>query len=140
MEEVALKEFVEKCKERFKEKLVSVIFFGSRVKGYAKEDSDYDLLIIAKDLPGIKERFSLVEDLEDEIWKKYGIKISSILVEPEEIFEPVNPLLFGVLTGYKVLFGEEAFRENLKKSKEWIEKMNPIYVEGEKEWEVKKLI
>jgi len=139
-EKDALEEFVEACKKKLGESLVSIVLFGSRVKGYAREDSDYDLLIIAKNLPDIKERLNLLEEEENKIWDKFKIKISSLLFEEEEIFYPVNPLLFGVLSGYKVLFGEENFKKNLQQAKTWIEKMNPIYVEGEKEWRVKELI
>jgi len=139
-EKEALEEFVEACKKKLGESLVSIVLFGSRVKGYAREDSDYDLLIIAKNLPDIKERLNLLEEEENKIWDKYKIKISSLLLEEEEIFSPVNPLLFGVLSGYKVLFGEENFKKNLQQAKAWIEEMNPIYVEGEKEWRIKELI
>jgi len=134
-----LEEFVEACKEKLGENLISIVLFGSRVKGYARKDSDYDLLIIAKNLPDIKERLNLLEE-ENKIWNKYKIKISSLLLEEEEIFAPVNPLLFGVLSGYKVLLGEENFKKNLKQAKAWIEEMNPIYVEGEKEWRIKELV
>jgi hypothetical protein len=137
--ELAIKEFVEACKKKLGENLISIVLFGSRVKGYAREDSDYDLLIIAKNLPDIKERLNLLEEEESIIWDKYKIKISSLLLE-EEIFSPVNPLLFGVLSGYKVLFGEENFKKNLRQAKAWIEEMDPIYVEGEKEWRIKELI
>jgi predicted nucleotidyltransferase len=139
-EKEALEEFVEACKKKLGENLISIILFGSRVKGYARKDSDYDLLIIAKNLPDIKERLNLLEEEENKIWDKYKIKISSLLLEEEEIFYPVNPLLFGVLSGYKVLFGEENFKKNLQQAKTWIEEMNPIYVEGEKEWRIKELI
>jgi predicted nucleotidyltransferase len=139
-EKRALEEFIEACKEKFKENLISIILFGSRVKGYARKDSDYDLLIIAKNLPDIKEGLNLLEEEENKIWDKYKIKISSLLLEEEEIFSPVNPLLFRVLSGYKVLFGEENFKKNLQQAKAWIEEMNPIYVEGEKEWRIKELI
>jgi predicted nucleotidyltransferase len=138
--ELAIKEFVEACKKKLGENLISIVLFGSRVKGYAREDSDYDLLIIAKNLPDIKERFNLLEKEESIIWDKYKIKISSLLLEEEEIFSPVNPLLFGVLSGYKVLFGEENFKKNLRQAKAWIEEMDPIYVEGEKKWRIKELI
>jgi predicted nucleotidyltransferase len=97
-EREALGEFVEACKEKFGGNLVSIVLFGSRVKGYARGDSDYDLLIIARKLPDIKERFDLLGKEESEIWDKYGIKISSLLFEEEEIFSPVNPLLFGLLS------------------------------------------
>jgi predicted nucleotidyltransferase len=139
-EKEALEEFVEACKKKFKENLISIILFGSRVKGYAKKDSDYDLLIIAKNLPDIKERLNLLEEEENKIWDKYKIKIPSLLLEREKIFSPINPLLFGVLSGYKVLLGEENFKKNLQQAKAWIEEMNPIYVEGEKEWRIKELI
>jgi predicted nucleotidyltransferase len=139
-EKEALEEFVEACKKKLGENLVSIVLFGSRVKGYAREDSDYDLLIIAKNLSDIKERLNLLEEEENKIWNKYKIKISSLLFEEEEIFYPVNPLLFGVLSGYKVLLGEENFKKNLQQAKAWIEEMNPIYVEGEKEWRIKELV
>jgi hypothetical protein len=86
------------------------------------------------------ERFDLLEKEESEIWDKYGIKISSLLFEEEEIFSPVNPLLFGVLSGYKVLFGRGNFERGLKQAKVWIEEMDPIYVDCEREWRVKELI
>jgi predicted nucleotidyltransferase len=139
-EREALGEFVEACKEKFGGNLVSIVLFGSRVKGYARRDSDYDLLIIARNLPDIKERFDLLEKEESEIWDKYGIKISSLLFEEEEIFSPVNPLLFGVLSGYKVLLGRGNFERGLKQAKVWIEEMDPIYVDGEGGWRVKELI
>jgi predicted nucleotidyltransferase len=139
-EKEALGEFVKVCKKKLGKNLISIILFGSRVKDYAREDSDYDLLIIAKNLPDIKERFYLLEKEESKIWDKYKIKISLLLLEEEEIFSPVNPLLFGVLSGYKVLFGEENFKKNLQQAKAWIEEMDPIYVEGEKEWRIKELI
>ncbi|MCC6018870.1 MAG: nucleotidyltransferase domain-containing protein [Candidatus Verstraetearchaeota archaeon] len=139
-EREALGEFVEACKEKFGGNLVSIVLFGSRVKGYARRDSDYDLLIIARNLPDIKERFDLLGKEESEIWDKYGIKISSLLFEEEEIFSPVNPLLFGVLSGYKVLFGRENSERGLKQAKVWIEEMDPIYVDGERGWRVKELI
>jgi len=139
-EKEALGEFVKVCKKKLGKNLISIILFGSRVKVYAREDSDYDLLIIAKNLPDIKERLNLLEEGESTIWDKYKIKISSLLLEEGEIFSPVNSLLFGVLSGYKVLFGEENFKKNLQQAKAWIEEMDPIYVEGEKEWRIKELI
>jgi predicted nucleotidyltransferase len=139
-EKEALEEFVKVCKKKLGESLISIILFGSRVKGYAGKDSDYDLLIIAKNLPDIKERFNLFDKEESEIWDKHKVKISSLLFDEEEIFYPVNPLLFGVLPGYKILFGKENFERNLQRAKSWIEEMGPIYVEGEKEWRVKELI
>ncbi len=33
------------------ERLVAIVLFGSRARGEAREDSDWDLLVIAKALP-----------------------------------------------------------------------------------------
>ncbi len=137
----ALEEFVSLCKEKFGEKLISVIFFGSRVKGYERKYSDYDLLLIVKDLPSDpRKRLEEIEEIEDRIFDKYGIKISSILVEPDELFAPVNSLLFGVLTGYKILYGKKEWEKLLSGAKEWIKKMKPVYVEGVREWRIEKLL
>lgn len=136
----ALNEFIKECKKRFGKNLQSIVFFGSRVKGLARDDSDFDILIVMNKLPDIKERFDLVSDIETKIFEKYKIKISTLLFEPEEIFEPINPLLFGILTGYKVLFGEKEFRKNLERAKIWIKRINPIYIEGERKWKIKELI
>jgi len=136
----ALNFFVKECKKKFGKDLVSIILFGSRVKGYAREDSDYDILILIENLPDIKERFNLIEDLEDKIWDKYQIKISSFLLEPEELFEPINPLLFGILSGYKILYGKKKWFRYLENAKEWIRELKPIYIEGEKEWKIEELV
>ena len=136
----ALNEFIKECRKRFGKNLQSIVFFGSRVKGLARDDSDFDILIVMNKLPDIKERFDLVSDIETKIFEKYKIKISTLLFEPEEIFEPINPLLFGILTGYKVLFGEKKFRKNLDRAKIWIKRINPIYIEGERKWKIKELI
>jgi predicted nucleotidyltransferase len=138
--ELAIEEFIKACKRKLGRNLLSIVLFGSKVKGYAKKDSDYDVLIIAKNLPDIKERFEILEKEESEIWDKYKIKVSPLLFEEEEIFSPVNPLLFGVLSGYKILFGKKRFEKNLREAKVWIEEMDPIYIEGEKQWRVKELI
>jgi len=136
----ALKFFVEECKKKFGKDLVSIVLFGSRVKGYARPDSDYDILVLVRKLPEIKKRFDLMESVEDKIWDKYQIKISSLLLEPEELFQPINPLLFGILSGYKVLFGKKDWFQNLSQASQWIKKLKPVYIEGEREWKIKELI
>jgi len=97
----ALNEFVEACKEKFGKDLVSVVLFGSRVKGYTREDSDFDVLVVVKNLPDVKERF---------------------------------------LLGYKVLFGQKNWKNYLEYVKKWVEVLNPVYIEGGRQWNIKSLI
>jgi len=50
----AVEEFVRRVLERYKDKIESIILFGSVARGKAKEDSDIDILIVVK-----KEDFKL---------------------------------------------------------------------------------
>ena len=142
--EIAINEFVEACKEKFGEDLISIVLFGSYARGNFKESSDVDLLVIAKNLPGnVFERDKLMEEIVWNILKKRHIKISPILVEPEEIkihAKWPNPLFYGILLGYRILFGNEFFEEVMKVVKERIMEKDPIYIEGGKEWRLIKLI
>jgi predicted nucleotidyltransferase len=48
-EKAALEHITAVLKERYPENILSVIAFGSKVRGDYSEDSDYDILIIVKD-------------------------------------------------------------------------------------------
>ena len=59
----ALKEFVQRLKKRFD--VEKVILFGSRAKGEALKDSDYDFIVVSKDFKGVffTDRVSMLYDL-----------------------------------------------------------------------------
>ena len=63
IEDKALKEFVQRLKARFD--IEKVLLFGSRVKGEALKNSDYDFIIVSKDFKGIffTDRISMLYDL-----------------------------------------------------------------------------
>lgn len=42
---------VEALQRSLGDRLISVVLFGSRARGEAREDSDWDLLVLARDLP-----------------------------------------------------------------------------------------
>jgi uncharacterized protein len=142
--ELAIKEFVEACKEKFKENLVSIVLFGSYARGNFKETSDVDLLVIVKDLPeSVWERDKMIEEILWKILLEKHIKISPILVEPEEIKMHAkwpNPLFYGIILGYSILFDKEFFESIIGIVRERIKKKDPIYIEGDKEWRLMKLI
>ncbi len=119
-----LNEFLGKCKEKFGKDLVSVVLFGSVAKGTAKEYSDIDLLIVAKELPPFEERIPLISDLCYEMLIKYKVSISPILMTPEEFDKNISagfPLFLGVIMGYKPIFDKNRFSAcgTLKRDRAW---------------------
>lgn len=72
-------------------KLVAIILFGSRARGDAKEESDWDILVIAKDLPERQiERYRKIKEILPQNWRG---RISILAKTPDE-FEIVLPPLY----------------------------------------------
>ena len=138
-----LDEFLQRCKEKFGDNLISIVLFGSYARGTATEYSDVDLLVIAKNLPKRRiERYKLMSDIDLEFLKKYHIVLSPILLEPGELpTKVVNPLICGILTGYKIIYDKDDFWKNyLNKIKPIIKREGIIYVERDKRWKIAELI
>jgi len=73
----AVEEFVRRVLERYKNKIDSIILFGSVARGEAKEDSDIDVLIVVK-----KEDFKLRRAL-------IGVAFDILLETEKDIFVKV---------------------------------------------------
>ena len=138
-----LNEFLEKCKEKFKDDLISIILFGSYARGTATKYSDVDLLVIAKNLPKRRiDRHKVLRDIVLEFIYKYGINISPILIEPRDLSpKDINPLICGILTGYKIIYDKNNFWKNyLERIKPVIKRIKPVFIDEEKEWKIADLI
>jgi len=138
-----LNEFLNKCKEKFGDDLISIILFGSYARGTATEYSDIDLLVIVKNLP--ERRIDRHKVLRDEVLYfifKYGVNISPILIKPTDLLpKEINPLMYGILTGYKIIYDKNDFWKNyIEKIKPIVKRMKPIFVDREKEWKIEDLI
>lgn len=136
------RDFVKECKQKFGDRLKCVVLFGSRAKGKAERYSDWDFLVIAEDLPQRRpDRIKSFRDIKHSIVKKYSETISPVSYEPRELVRgPINPLMFGILTGYKVLYGREFWKDYLRSLRNKLKDRNPIYIEEGREWKVKKMI
>jgi hypothetical protein len=136
-----LKDFVKVCKEKFGKDLVSIILFGSYARGTAREGSDIDLLVIAKNLPkDIFRRLDLLDDFVVHAIKKHHVRVVPIFYEPEDFStEFINPLVYGILTGYRILFGRPFWSAYIEGIKPRIRATKPVFI-GEKRWEIEKLI
>lgn len=88
--------------------LVAIVLFGSYAKGIAREASDLDLLVIARALPRSRERSELLLFAFDDLIMETGTSVMPILMTEKELrfaMEVRSPLLYGVATGYRVVWG-----------------------------------
>lgn len=86
-----MKPVIDALKQALSDNLVAVVLFGSRARGEADENSDWDLLVIARHLPEkpFKRHLYLKKMLPD-IWRG---QVAILAKTPEE-FEAYLPSLF----------------------------------------------
>ncbi len=100
-----LQELMDSCKKIIGKNLKAVILFGSRAAGTAKKYSDYDILIIADDLPlDWRRRDTIILELD-----KHGI-FDLLLYTGEELekaINAVNPLIMNIFDRpHNILYGK----------------------------------
>ncbi len=97
-----LEDFISSVKE-LKNKVFAIVLFGSYAKGTAAEKSDIDLLIL------VKKKFP-VEKITREIYAKYGVEISPMLLTEKEFKEQKNKeIIKEIIKNHYVLSGAENF-------------------------------
>lgn len=98
---------------KFKKDLTSLIIFGSRVKGDYKNKSDYDFLVVCKNLPSNPiAANNIIVDIVSDILFETGYRVSPLLFSEEQLLEEVksgSPLLSSVLTGYRIEYDRGSF-------------------------------
>ena len=87
----SLSEVIEGLKETLIDCLVAVVLFGSRARGDAHEESDWDILVIAHDLPDRPFRRHIF--LKAQLPSRWRAAISLIAKTPEE-FEASLPAFY----------------------------------------------
>lgn len=90
--------------------LVAIVLFGSRARGDAREESDWDILIIARDLPERQiERYRMVKAILPPNWRSRV----SILTKTVDEFESVLPSLYlEIALDGLILFDPEGYAKN----------------------------
>jgi len=141
----AIDKFIKKLEERFGERLVSVVLFGSVARGSTRKESDIDLLLVIRNLPSdMWERDKLVEDITMDILHTFHEDICPILVDPKSLEKGMriqNPLFYGMMLGYKVLYDRNNFFKRSLDILKWeIKKSDPMYVEGGKIWKLAQIV
>lgn len=89
------------------DRLVAVVLFGSQARGEAREDSDWDLLILAEDLPqGYWDRHRLIrEALRD----RPCAGVSVVAKTPKEFESYLAPLYLDIALDGQVLFDRDGY-------------------------------
>ncbi len=89
-------------RQRIGEDLVSVVLFGSRARGEARESSDWDFLVIARDLPeGTLER---VFRLKKMLSTLYRGEVSLLAKTPEEFMAGLPDLYLDIALDGVILY------------------------------------
>jgi uncharacterized protein len=104
-----LNRYVALLGQRFGSDLMSVVLFGSRARGEARPESDIDLLVVIRGLPGRRfERYQGWRDLARSVSPEFGRDAAPILLTPEQAGQ-VKPYYLGMLSGHEILFDREGF-------------------------------
>ncbi|AEA12352.1 DNA polymerase, beta domain protein region [Thermoproteus uzoniensis 768-20] len=85
-----------------------VVLFGSRARGDYTESSDYDVLVVADDLPADpREAYGVLFDLEHPAVQPLGVRSDRFL----EMLRRGNVLLLEALEDGVVLYADRSFLE-----------------------------
>lgn len=133
----------------FRERLVSLVVYGSVARGRAKRSSDLDLLIVVKDLPKSKLERSrlfdpvedlLAEDLEKLLEHGYSIALSPIIKTPEEAGR-ISPIYLDMVEDAVIVYDKDGFfKAILTRLSEKLEELGAerIWVGDKWYWRLKK--
>lgn len=114
---------------------VAVVLFGSLVRSRRKE-ADIDLLVVT-----VENGFSSIQ-VSLEMFRKFGVAVDIVHVKLMKFLKWVYdkpPILFGILSGYEILYDEgyiKPFLKTLKREtlKGW------VYIPEKEIWVKKKLL
>ncbi len=106
-------ELITVIKKKFKQDLLSVVLFGSKVKGTSTATSDIDVLVVSNSLMNDwRARDKLILDLTEDLKLKYATPIHMILVNKDEIsnaIESVYPLMLEIYEANEIIYDKENF-------------------------------
>jgi predicted nucleotidyltransferase len=102
-----LNRVVSKLREGLGDDLVAVVLFGSRARGEAREGSDWDVLIIANDLPG--RTLERVIRLKRMLPPEYRGEVSLLAKTPEEFMSNLPDLYLDIALDGIILYDVDGY-------------------------------
>lgn len=127
-------------KKKFGKNLVSIVLFGSFVRGF--KGQDIDILVVVRNLPKSWKKIRCLEKkLESHLFKKTERICDIHLFSPKNFKENLvaGSFLTGLALGYRVIFDSEDTSQEIKRFVASL-KGKPIkYVDKYGEWEIGKI-
>ncbi len=128
---------------RFKDKLVSLVVYGSVARGEARPDSDVDLLIVIEDLPKSRlRRQDLFMEVEEELKplieelraKGLNVDFTPILKTPDEASK-ITPLYLDMAEDAVIIYDKGGFfHQVLERLKERLRELGAYRAKLGKRW------
>ncbi len=120
MKNKLISELIDVLKHKFNQDLLSIVLFGSVVKGSSTTTSDIDALVVCETL--IKDwraRDKMTLELTEDIELKYATSIHMALVSKDEIshaIDSVSPLMLEIYEANEIIYEKDNFFTQLLNS------------------------
>lgn len=136
-----LSEWIDSCKNEWRENFISAIQFGSTTKSYIKFETDVDLLLVFNNVPKNKwDRFQFIKNKESELEdslkkiKNYNL-IPSILCWQKDSFEKLHPLYLDFVDSSNILYDPDSIAKKvINKTEDWLKKRGAVKVQKGHLW------
>ena len=93
-----LKRFRTAVTEIYGDRLERLVLFGSRARGDARDDSDYDLAVFLRDMDDRMAEMNRLADLSTAILDETGEFISAMPYRAASYNDPRMPLMYAIRT------------------------------------------
>jgi uncharacterized protein len=84
------------CKQKYGDRLVQIVLFGSQARGDAASDSDIDVLIILQGSVSLVNEIKQISEFISDLCLKYNTLISCIFMSDEQFQRSNSPLLLNI--------------------------------------------
>jgi predicted nucleotidyltransferase len=92
----ALRTFSDRLKVLYRDRLDSIVLYGSRARGEAKDDSDIDLLIVLKDFEDFWDEFHTISPIASAVSLEYDVVISALPIRKADLERSRSPFILNV--------------------------------------------
>jgi predicted nucleotidyltransferase len=113
LQKIILSELSDTLYQKFKNDLLSIVIFGSTVKGNSTITSDIDVMVVCDSL--IKDwraRDKMTLELTEDIESKYSIPIHMTLVGKDEFSQSIDsayPLMLEIFDANEIIYDKNNF-------------------------------